>query len=77
MIILNSMIRQGSTVEWTKGDQRMHGKVVETFDHAFVHFFAGQIMIRKGNTGNKVLLIETNDEIEIVKMENDVENMNT
>jgi len=69
------MIRTGSKVRWKWGNGYGEGKVVETYDHTVTKDFAGQKIVRHGETGNKALLIEQEDGTQLLKLEEEVEHV--
>lgn len=67
------MIREGSTVKWTWGNGEATGKVAETFTREVTRTFKGTEVTRKGESGNKALLIEQADGDKVLKLESEVE----
>lgn len=67
------MIRKGSTVKWKWGNGTATGKVMETYSHEVEKTIKGNTITRKGETGNKALLIKQEDGSEVLKLENEVD----
>ena len=67
------MIQKGSTVRWKWGNGNAEGKVKETFSEEVTKTIKGSKVTRKGEQGNKVLLIEQEDGDEVLKLESEVE----
>ncbi|WP_143961701.1 hypervirulence associated TUDOR domain-containing protein [Litoribacter populi] len=67
------MIRSGSKVKWKWGKDYAHGKVTETFDEAVTKTIKGSKITRKGEKGNKALLIQQEDGNMVLKLEDEVE----
>lgn len=67
------MIRKGSKVKWSWGNGTAEGKVKETFTKEVTRTFKGSEVTRKGEEGNKALLIEQEDGDEVLKLESEVE----
>ncbi|AHM63442.1 hypothetical protein D770_25995 [Flammeovirgaceae bacterium 311] len=66
------MIREGTKVTWKWGSGTAEGKVQETFDHEVTRTIKGSEITRKGEAGNKALLIRQNDGAEVLKLESEV-----
>ncbi|MGB3848809.1 MAG: DUF2945 domain-containing protein [Tunicatimonas sp.] len=67
------MIQKGSTVRWKWGNGSAQGKVKETFAEEVTKTIKGSEITRKGESGNKALLIEQEDGDEVLKLESEVE----
>ena len=67
------MIQKGSTVRWKWGNGSAEGKVKETFSEEVTKTIKGNKVTRKGEQGNKALLIEQKDGDEVLKLESEVE----
>lgn len=67
------MIRQGTKVSWQWGNGTATGKVKETFTEEVTRTLKGNKVTRKGESGNKALLIEQEDGDEVLKLESEVE----
>ena len=67
------MIREGTFVKWKWGSGTAEGKVEKTFDHEITRIIKGSEITRKGEQGNKALLIKQEDGAEVLKLENEVE----
>ncbi|MGB3777475.1 MAG: DUF2945 domain-containing protein [Tunicatimonas sp.] len=67
------MIQKGSTVRWKWGNGSAEGKVKETFSEEVTKTIKGSKITRKGESGNKALLIEQEDGDEVLKLESEVE----
>lgn len=67
------MIREGSKVKWSWGSGTAEGKVKETFDREVSRKIKGTEVSRKGEKGNKALLIEQEDGDQVLKLESEVE----
>ncbi len=67
------MIRKGSTVKWKWGEGTATGKVVETYQEEIEKKIKGTTVTRKGEKGNKALLIKQEDGSEVLKLESEVE----
>ncbi len=67
------MIQKGSTVRWKWGNGSAEGKVKETFSEEVTKTIKGSKITRKGESGNKALLIEQEDGDEALKLESEVE----
>ena len=67
------MIQKGSTVRWKWGNGSAEGKVKETFSEEVTKTIKGNKITRKGENGNKALLIEQEDGDEVLKLESEVE----
>lgn len=67
------MIQEGSDVKWAWGQGYAHGKVQETYDKEVTKTINGSEITRKGEQGNKALLIKQKDGQRVLKLENEVE----
>lgn len=67
------MIREGSQVKWDWGNGTAKGKVIETFSKKITKHIEGSEITRKGEEGNKALLIEQGDGSKVLKLESEVE----
>ena len=66
------MIREGSNVKWSWGNGEATGKVSETFTKEVTRTIEGNEVTRKGESGNKALLIEQTDGGKVLKLESEV-----
>jgi hypothetical protein len=66
------MIQKGSKVSWKWGNGTAEGKVEETFDREVTRTINGSKIIRKGERGNKALLIKQEDGGQVLKLESEV-----
>lgn len=66
------MIQKGSNVKWDWGNGVARGKVVETYDREVEKEIGGTTVTRRGETGNKALLIKQADGSEVLKLEDEV-----
>jgi len=67
------MIRKGSEVSWKWGNGSATGKVKETFTKKITRTIKGNEVTRKGEKGDKALLIEQEDGDQVLKLESEVE----
>ena len=67
------MIQKGSTVKWKWGNGTAQGKVQETYSEEVTKTIKGSKIIKKGESGNKALLIEQEDGDQVLKLESEVE----
>lgn len=67
------MIREGSKVKWSWGNGTATGKVEETFSKEVTRTIEGNEVTRKGESGNKALLIKQEDGGKVLKLESEVE----
>ena len=67
------MIQKGSTVKWEWGNGSAQGKVKETYSEEVTKTIDGNEVTRKGEQGNKALLIEQDDGSQVLKLEEEVE----
>ena len=67
------MIRIGSQVKWKWGNGSATGTVEETFDHEVTRKIKGTEVTRKGESGNRALLITQDDGDRVLKLESEVE----
>ncbi len=66
------MIRIGTIVKWAWGNGTAAGKVKETFTREVTRSFKGTEVTRKGETGNKALLIEQENGNQVLKLESEI-----
>jgi hypothetical protein len=66
------MIRKGSKVAWKWAEGQAEGKVLETFTKEISKTIKGSKITRKGEKGNKALLIEQTDGEKVLKLESEV-----
>ncbi len=66
------MIQEGTTVKWNWGNGTATGKVVETHAEKVTKTIKGEQITRKGEQGNKALLIEQDDGSRVLKLEQEV-----
>ena len=66
------MIRKGSKVTWKFGNGEATGKVKETYAEEVSKTIKGEKITRKGESGNKALLIEQEDGDTVLKLESEV-----
>ena len=66
------MIQKGSTVKWEWGNGSAQGKVKETYSEEVTKTINGSEITRKGEQGNKALLIEQDDGSQVLKLEEEV-----
>jgi hypothetical protein len=69
------MIRKGSQVKWKWGKGTAEGKVLETFEEEVTKTIKGSEITRKGEKGNKALLLEQVDGDLVLKLESEIEKM--
>ena len=67
------MIRKGSEVKWKWGKGEARGKVTETYSREIRKNIKGNEVSRKGEQGNKALLIRQEDGSEVLKLQSEVE----
>ena len=67
------MIQKGSTVKWKWGNGSAQGKVQETYSEEVTKTIKGSKITKKGESGNKALLIEQEDGDQVLKLESEVE----
>lgn len=67
------MIQEGSQVKWKWGNGEAKGKVVESYTEEVTKTIDGSDITRRGEQGNKALLIEQEDGSQVLKLENEVE----
>jgi hypothetical protein len=67
------MIRQGSHVKWKWGNGTAEGKVEQTFSEEITRTIDGNEVTKKGESGNKALLIKQDDGGQVLKLESEVE----
>tara|TARA_B100002049_G_C16005694_1_gene343534 strand:+ start:276 stop:488 length:213 start_codon:yes stop_codon:yes gene_type:complete len=70
------MIQKGSNVKWDWGNGTAEGKVTETYTEEVTKTIDGSEITRKGEQGNKALLIEQEDGSKVLKLEKEVEKAN-
>ena len=66
------MIKEGSKVNWKWGNGEAQGKVVETYTKEITKTIKGSEITRKGEKGNKAILIEQDDGSKVLKLESEV-----
>lgn len=69
------MIRKGSEVTWKWGTGWARGEVEETWDHEVTRSIKGAEITRKGEQGNKALLIRQDDGSQVLKLEQEVKKL--
>ncbi|SFC90017.1 hypothetical protein SAMN04487907_11244 [Zunongwangia mangrovi] len=67
------MIQKGSNVKWDWGNGTAEGKVTKTYTEEVTKTIDGSEITRKGEQGNKALLIEQEDGSKVLKLEKEVE----
>ncbi|MFZ0491228.1 MAG: DUF2945 domain-containing protein [Salegentibacter sp.] len=67
------MIREGSRVKWNWGNGTGEGKVEETYTREVIRTIKESEITRKGEEGNKALLIRQDDGSRVLKLESEVE----
>jgi len=67
------MIQKGSTVKWKWGNGEAEGKVKNTYTEEVTKTIDGSEITRKGESGNKALLIEQEDGAQVLKLESEVD----
>ncbi|THH41596.1 hypervirulence associated TUDOR domain-containing protein [Neolewinella litorea] len=67
------MIREGSKVKWKWGNGTATGTVEETFTKEVTRTLKGSEVTRKGESGNKALLIKQDNGDRVLKLESEVE----
>jgi hypothetical protein len=67
------MIRTGSNVKWKWGEGYASGAVEETFTREVKRTIDGNEVTRKGEEGNKALLIKQDNGQRVLKLESEVE----
>lgn len=67
------MIQKGSNVQWKWGNGTAQGKVIESYTKEVTKTIDGSEITRKGEEGNKALLIEQEDGSQVLKLESEVE----
>ena len=67
------MIREGSDVKWKWGSGTATGTVKESYTREITKTLEGSKVTRKGEAGNKALLIEQEDGAQVLKLESEVE----
>lgn len=72
VFLKEKMIRQGTLVQWKWGSGTASGKVKETFTEEVTRTIKGNEVTRKGERGNKALLIEQEDGDQVLKLESEV-----
>ena len=65
------MIREGTRVRWNWGNGQAEGTVESTFDSEVTRTIDGNEITRKGEPGNKALLIEQDDGQQVLKLESE------
>jgi len=66
------MIKEGSKVSWKWGNGEAQGKVRETYTKEITKTIKGSEITRKGEKGNKAILIEQDDGSKVLKLESEV-----
>jgi len=66
------MIRKGTKVKWKWGSGEAEGKVTETHTETIDKTIKGNKVTRKGESGNKALVIETDSGDTVLKLESEV-----
>lgn len=66
------MIKEKSTVKWKWGSGTAKGKVISTYTKEITKTIKGSTITRKGDEGNKALLIEQEDGSKVLKLESEV-----
>jgi len=66
------MIKEGSKVSWKWGNGEAQGKVIETYTKEITKTIKGSKITRKGEKGNKAILIEQDDGSKVLKLESEV-----
>lgn len=66
------MIEKGTIVQWKWGSGSAKGKVIETFTEEVHKTIKGSKITRKGEKGNKALLIVQEDGDKVLKLESEV-----
>ena len=71
------MIKEGTEVKWKWGNGTATGKVKETYTESVTKTIQGNEITRKGESGNKALLIIQDDGTEVLKSESEVERVDS
>lgn len=66
------MIQEGTEVKWNWGNGYAEGKVVESHTSEITRKLDGTEVTRKGESGNKALVIEQEDGSRVLKLESEV-----
>lgn len=66
------MIKEGSKVSWKWGNGEAQGKVIKTYTKEITKTIKGSKITRKGEKGNKAILIEQDDGNKVLKLESEV-----
>ena len=66
------MIKEGFKVSWKWGNGEAQGKVIETYTKEITKIIKGSEITRKGEKGNKAILIEQDDGSKVLKLESEV-----
>lgn len=66
------MIKEGSKVSWKWGNGEAEGKVTKTYAEAVTITIDDSEITRKGENGNKALLIKQEDGSKVLKLESEV-----
>ena len=66
------MIRKGSKVKWKWGQGEAEGKVVETSSDTISKTIKGNKVTRHGESGNKALVIQTDEGDTVLKLESEI-----
>lgn len=69
------MIREGSDVKWKWGSGTATGKVSKTYTEEITKTIDGSQITRKGEAGNKALLIKQENGSQVLKLESEVEKL--
>lgn len=69
------MIRKGSNVKWKWGKGTATGTVKDTFDRKITITTKGSKVTRNGTSENKALFIQQEDGTELLKLESEVEQL--
>ncbi|WP_414707165.1 DUF2945 domain-containing protein [Salegentibacter sp.] len=65
-------MKEGSKVSWKWGKGKAEGKVIKTYVEEVTKTIEGSKVTRKGEEGNKALLIEQGDGSKVLKLESEV-----
>lgn len=67
------MIREGTNVKWSWGNGTATGEVEETHAGEITRTIEGNEVTKKGEEGNKALVIKQDDGGKVLKLESEVE----
>lgn len=67
------MIREGTKVKWSWGNGTATGKVEETHSEEITRTIDGSEITKKGEEGNKALVIKQDDGGKVLKLESEVD----